>query len=487
MAVEKVSLSQNIVPSVSFKGNEEHSEKEVKVDEEKSDAMLKKVGLSALAALAIGGGIIYYVKKGRAPKASNSATSSVTASTPKAPDNAANNAPEFEPVKKFMRKLKDGTEYLFKTEERDKDGNLLKSVRYAKDGKTVERVREFKMFPAGANTPAHNVVASEIRYGKNGEVVYKRTAHADGLGYDLERLVEVDNTLLRGKATFVTHLDGNRFRPVITSSSVTDAKTDKNVFDLQFGPGGEDDVRLMRRFDKKTGTKVIYEMQRLSDDTYKATEFGQGQSRRVSIVKDGKEDAPIQFERYDSQGRLRQLYATTQDGSFTRFENPVKGRVTIYEEINGDKNVTKKYTKDGEIYTQKFITDDVNPENNRIEVYKGDELVHTVSSKKATKTPPVTIDSKPQAMIDTIFSREVDADDVRNTVARTSADGMKEWNSAGELLRDGDVQYRYQGEITFSGSDGEHAWRTLDFGNGNRVGYMKLDNKWIETGRDTRF
>ena len=138
---------------------------------------------------------------------------------------------------------------------------------------------------------------------------------------------------------------------------------------------------LVSMYDKKTGTKVVQEMQRLSDDTYKATEFGQGQSRRVSIFKEipGQEDELLQFEQYDANGRLRNLYTVTQDGSFTRFENPIKGRVTICEEINGVKYVSKKYTKDGETYTQKFIIDNVNPENTRIEVYKGEELVHTVA------------------------------------------------------------------------------------------------------------
>ena len=271
-------------------------------------------------------------------------------------------------------------EYLFRTEERDKDGNLIKTVRYAKDGKTIERVREFKMFPAGMNTPARNVVASEIRYGKDGEVIYKRTAHSDGLGFDLERFADVDKTFLKN-LTSVTYFDGKRFRTVETSGVVTDAKTGRKVGEVQFGPKGKDDMVLIRRFDKKTGTKVVQEMQRLSDDTYKATEFGQGQSRRVSIFKEipGQEDELLQFEQYDANGRLRNLYTVTQDGSFTRFENPIKGRVTICEEINGVKYVSKKYTKDGETYTQKFIIDDANPENNRIEVYKGEELVHTVA------------------------------------------------------------------------------------------------------------
>ena len=85
---------------------------------------------------------------------------------------------------------------------------------------------------------------------------------------------------------------------------------------------------LVSMYDKKTGTKVVQEMQRLSDDTYKATEFGQGQSRRVSVFREipGQEDEILQFEQYDANGRLRNLYTVTQDGSFTRFENPIKGR-----------------------------------------------------------------------------------------------------------------------------------------------------------------
>ena len=382
MSIEKINAALPVKQMVSFKGSEGSAAQEIPSDEEKSLSMKKMVGLGALAAITIGG-IILYARKGKAPKTSSnvSATgggggsSSVQSTT-----SAVSDAPVFEPVKKFMKKLEDGTEYLFRTEERDKDGNLIKTVRYAKDGKTIERVREFKMFPAGMNTPARNVVASEIRYGKDGEVIYKRTAHSDGSGFDLEKFADIDKTIW-GKLTYVTHLDGKRFRSVETSGVVTDAKTGRKIMEVQFGPKGEDDMVLIRRFDKKTGTKVVQEMQRLSDDTYKATEFGQGQSRRVSIFKEipGQEDELLHFEQYDANGRLRNLYTVTQDGSFTRFENPIKGRVTICEEINGVKYVSKKYTKDGETYTQKFIIDNVNPENTRIEVYKGEELVHTVA------------------------------------------------------------------------------------------------------------
>ena len=382
MSIEKINAALPVKQMVSFKGSESSAAQEIPSDEEKSLSMKKMVGLGALAAITIGG-IILYARKGKAPKTSSNvsatggggASSSVQSTT-----SAVSDAPVFEPVKKFMKKLEDGTEYLFRTEERDKDGNLIKTVRYAKDGKTIERVREFKMAPAGVTDPAHNVVASEIRYGKNGEVIYKRTANADLSGYDVERFADKENTLW-GKLTYSTHLDGKRFRSVETSGVVSDAKTGRKIAEVQFGPEGKDDMVLMRRFDKKTGTKVVHEMLRLSDDTYKATEFGQGQSRRVSIFKEipGQEDELLHFEQYDANGRLRNLYMVTQDGSFTRFENPIKGRVTICEEINGVKYVSKKYTKDGETYTQKFIIDNVNPENTRIEVYKGEELVHTVA------------------------------------------------------------------------------------------------------------
>ena len=382
MSVEKINAALPLNKNLSFKGAEVSDSKEPAADEEKSLSMKKMVGLGALAAITIGG-IILYARKGKAPKTSSnvSATGGGGASTdPQSTTAGGLEAAGVDRIKKFMKKLEDGTEYLFRTEERDKDGNLIKTVRYAKDGKTIERVREFKMFPAGMNTPARNVVASEIRYGKDGEVIYKRTAHSDGLGFDLERFADVDKTFLKN-LTSVTYFDGKRFRTVETSGVVTDAKTGRKVGEVQFGPKGKDDMVLIRRFDKKTGTKVVQEMQRISDDTYKATEFGQGQSRRVSIFKEipGQEDELLQFEQYDANGRLRNLYTVTQDGSFTRFENPIKGRVTICEEINGVKYVSKKYTKDGETYTQKFIIDNVNPENTRIEVYKGEELVHTVA------------------------------------------------------------------------------------------------------------
>ena len=385
MSVEKINAALPLNKNLSFKGAEVSDSKEPAADEEKSLSMKKMVGLGALAAITIGG-IILYARKGRTPKTSSAVStagggaSSTASATASSSASGSGGTPPFEPVKKFMKKLEDGTEYLFRTEERDKDGNLIKTVRYAKDGKTIERVREFKMFPAGMNTPARNVVASEIRYGKDGEVIYKRTAHSDGSGFDLEKFADIDKTIW-GKLTYVTHLDGKRFRSVETSGVVTDAKTGRKIMEVQFGPKGEDDMVLIRRFDKKTGTKVVHEMQRISDDTYKATEFGQGQSRRVSIFKEipGQEDELLQFEQYDANGRLRNLYTVTQDGSFTRFENPIKGRVTICEEINGVKYVSKKYTKDGETYTQKFIIDNVNPENTRIEVYKGEELVHTVA------------------------------------------------------------------------------------------------------------
>ncbi len=376
MSIEKINSALQ-VKFGSMPESQKKSEKpEIATDEEKSSSMNKKIGLCAAAAIAIGG-IILYARKGRGVSTAGGGGASSAASST---TSSGSGSPAFEPIKKFMKKLEDGTEYLFRTEERDKDGNLVKSIRYAKDGKTIERVREFKMAPAGVTDPAHNVVASEIRYGKNGEIIYKRTANADLSGYDVERFADKENTLW-ANMTYATHFDGKRFRSVETSGIVTDAKTGRKIAEAQFGPNGEDDMVLMRRFDKKTGTKVVQEMQRLTDDTYKATEFGQGQSKQVSVHREvpGKADEVLQTERYDSKGRLRFLYTKTRDGSFTRVENPVKGRVTIIEEINGENFVTKKYKKKGEEYTQKFIVDNANPENNKLEVYKGDELVHTLT------------------------------------------------------------------------------------------------------------
>ena len=360
MSIEKINAALPAKQSASFKGSEGSAIPETPSDEEKSLSMKKMVGLGALAAITIGG-IILYARKGKTPKTSSNVSTAGgggASSYAQSPTSAGSDAPVFEPVKKFMKKLADGTEYLFRTEERDKDGNLVKTVRYAKDGKTIERVREFKMAPAGVTDPTHNVVASEIRYGKNGEVIYKRTANADLSGYDVERFADKENTLW-GKLTYVTHLDGKSFRSVETSGVVSDAKTGRKIAEVQFGPEGKDDIALIRRFDKKTGTKVVHEMQRISDDTYKATEFGQGQSRRVSIFKEilGQEDEILQFEQFDSQGRLRKSYIKEGEKEITK-KIDKKGRALIVETHPEIGNIVRRtYTKDDHYYMQTFELD----------------------------------------------------------------------------------------------------------------------------------
>lgn len=360
MSIEKVNTAMPVIRNLPFKGEEILASKEVEVDEEKSSSMSKKIGLCAAAAVAIGG-IILYARKGRTPKTSSGVStaggggaSSAASST----TSSGSGSSAFEPVKKFMKKLEDGTEYLFRTEERDKDGNLVKSVRYAKDGKTVERVREFKMAPAGVTDPAHNVVASEMRYGKNGEVIYKRTANADLSGYELETFVDKKNKFW-GKVNYRTERDGNRFRAVETSAVVTDAETGRKIVEIQCGPKGKDDIVLVRNFDKKTGTKVVHEMQRLTDDTYKATEFGQGQSRRTSVFRKipGQEDELLQFERYDSQGRLRESYMKQGDKEITK-KIDKKGRELIIESKPGFEDIVRRAYRKGEhSYIQTFERD----------------------------------------------------------------------------------------------------------------------------------
>ncbi len=293
--------------------------------------------------------------------------------------------PAFEPVKKFMKKLADGTEYLFREETRDKDGNLVKSVRYAKDGKTVERVREFKMFPAGMNTPARNVVASEIVYGKNGEVILRRTAHADGLGYDVTRLIPDDNILTT--TTYVTHLDGNRFRPQAVSGVANDAKTGNKIAEVVFGPKGVDDLVLMRRYDKKTGTKVVQEMQRINDDTYKATVLGQGQSRCSSVFREieGQEDELLQFEQYDSQGRLRKSFLKNKDGGTVTKKIDKKGRELIIEN-DGEDVISRTYMKNSKKYQQYLRKD------GGFNIFKDGECVGTVKHPAAPNETRFTLE-----------------------------------------------------------------------------------------------
>ena len=392
MSVEKINAALPLNKNLSFKGAEVSDSKEPAADEEKSLSMKKMVGLGALAAITIGG-IILYARKGRTPKTSSAVStagggaSSTASATASSSASGSGGTPPFEPVKKFMKKLEDGTEYLFRTEERDKDGNLVKTVRYAKDGKTIERVREFKMFPAGMNTPARNVVASEIRYGKDGEVIYKRTAHSDGSGFDLEKFADIDKTIW-GKLTYVTHLDGKRFRSVETSGVVTDAKTGRKIMEVQFGPKGEDDMVLIRRFDKKTGTKVVQEMQRLSDDTYKATEFGQGQSRRVFIFKEipGQEDEILQFERFGSQGRLREFYIEEGEKEIVK-KIDKQGRELIIEREPGvEPRVSRTYEKFGEKY-QQYLTKD------GVDIHRDGKLIGTVRGSGASKEAKITEDN----------------------------------------------------------------------------------------------
>ena len=143
MSIEKINAALPAKQSVSFKGSEGSAIPETSSDEEKSLSMKKMVGLGALAAITIGG-IILYARKGKTPKTSSNVSTAGGgggSSSAQSTTSAGSNAPVFEPVKKFMKKLADGTEYLFRTEERDKEGNLIKTVRYAKDGKTIERVR----------------------------------------------------------------------------------------------------------------------------------------------------------------------------------------------------------------------------------------------------------------------------------------------------------------------------------------------------------
>lgn len=226
----------------------------------------------------------------------------------------------------------------------------------------------------------------KFSYGKNGEVIYRRTAHADGLGYDVERFADKENTLW-GKLTYVTHFEGKRFRSVETSGVVTDVKTGKKIAEAQFGPKGEDDLVLMRTFDKKTGTKVVKETQRLSDDTYKATEFGQGQSRRTSVFRkiSGQEDELLQFERYDNQGRLRESYMKQGDKEITK-KIDKKGRELIIEqEPDAPACVSRTYEKFGHKYQQYHTIS-----GDGFNIHRDGKAIGTVRGSGASKEARIT-------------------------------------------------------------------------------------------------
>ena len=70
MSIEKINAALPAKQSVSFKGSEGSAIPETSSDEEKSLSMKKMVGLGALAAITIGG-IILYARKGKAPKTSS--------------------------------------------------------------------------------------------------------------------------------------------------------------------------------------------------------------------------------------------------------------------------------------------------------------------------------------------------------------------------------------------------------------------------------
>ena len=70
MSIEKINAALPAKQSVSFKGSEGSAIPETSSDEEKSLSMKKMVGLGALAAITIGG-IILYARKGKTPKTSS--------------------------------------------------------------------------------------------------------------------------------------------------------------------------------------------------------------------------------------------------------------------------------------------------------------------------------------------------------------------------------------------------------------------------------
>ena len=70
MSIEKINAALPVKQMVSFKGSEGSAAQEIPSDEEKSLSMKKMVGLGALAAITIGG-IILYARKGKAPKTSS--------------------------------------------------------------------------------------------------------------------------------------------------------------------------------------------------------------------------------------------------------------------------------------------------------------------------------------------------------------------------------------------------------------------------------
>ncbi len=360
MAIEKINGLNPINLKVPFKGSAEEKVKPAEADSEKSNAMKYMVGLGAAAALVIGG--IMYVRRGKAPKGSEKVIEAATSSS--TTHSGSSTSAGVEKVKSFMKKLEDGTEYLFRTEERDKDGNLVKSVRYAKDGKTVERIREFKLIPADGAYPARNVVASEIRYGKNGEILYQSKLRDDYSGFEvIERpqnaryVLEASFDFVNGEGRIYSDKVATVFRDVDTNNKlieVAHAKEREKGIDYTIRDFDLFNVAQVKFFDKKTGTKCVKHVQALFDGGKKEKVYGEGASY-IETVTSPKGNVKYE-KRFNSKGECVKLKQRQSDGSYVISVFRKNGDKLDFAE-NG-KLIEKDYQTKDAVFTQRYKEDE---------------------------------------------------------------------------------------------------------------------------------
>ena len=385
MAIEKINGLNPINLKVPFKGSAEEKVKPAEADSEKSNAMKYMVGLGAAAALVIGG--IMYARRGKAPKGSEKVIEAATSSS--ATHSGSTTSAGFVPVKNFMRKFADGTEVLAKTEERDVNGNLLKTTLYRNDGKTVKCVKEYATIPAGVVDKSYpETLSSVICYGKNGDIIHQLKMRDDCSGFDVVSRCLDGKYVIEDSYKYVTE-DG-KLKSQSISSLFKDAETSQKRFEVEFAPKGQKgcDIEFdgwdfrgigkAKMYDKKTGKKCVKEVTFLGEGRKMEILYGEGFSK-TRIITDADGNIESQYW-HGKDGKMRKIYLQMDDGSY---QTTIYDRKGGYKIVDGNgKLVANVYQKGGHTYTQNFHDE---PTGNYISTYRDEVPVGTTSLKPYKK------------------------------------------------------------------------------------------------------
>lgn len=400
MSVEKINGLNSITSNVTLKDSSGEKVKSPEVDGEKSNAMKYMVGLGAAAAIVIGG--IMYARRGKAPKETvktiAEASSSVSTST-----SGTSSTVRVEPVKNFMRKLADGTEVLAKTEERDVNGNLLKTTLYRNDGKTVKCVREYTTIPAGVTDNAYpETLSSVICYGKNGDIIHQLKMRDDYSGFDVVSRCIDEKYLVEDSYNYVSR-DG-KLKSQAVSSLFKDAETSQKRFEVEFAPKGEkggdiefdgwdfSGIGKAKMYDKKTGEKCVKDVTFLNEGRKMEVLYGEGSSK-TRIISDVDGNIESQYW-YGKDGKMRKMRLQMDDGSYQTTIYDKKGRSKIVD--NNGKLISKTYPKGEHKYTQIFHDD---PTGNYISTYRDEVQVGITGLKPYKKNVYTNIHGKTSTLL----------------------------------------------------------------------------------------